>query len=100
MDKRVEITVHIKETHSCGQLIEQVAHMGADEAFSLTFHQDAVDAGGMTPKGYWIPPTFARPQITLSGHYSKVEVTGMELKEHQLRCVKCGADILFPEGEA
>lgn len=100
MSKPTKITIHMEDVHSCGQVIAQVVTMDLDKELSIT-HERAVlpgfEGGLSTDYTFWIPPVFAKPVYTISGHYSKVDITGVEFKEHSLRCVKCGVDILFSE---
>jgi len=101
-NKPTNITIHVEYTHSCGQVMEQIVSMDLDDEFSMELKDDTLPAliGGLSViDKVWVPPVFARPYYTVSGHYSKVNITGIEHKGNRLLCMTCGADMLFPDSE-
>ena len=99
---QLTFTIRIEQTHDCGQLHEYVIHMKKDESFSYTL---TTEVGAVIPEidvlaGF---PNFIgsvyRPKLSLVGHYERVVISGIEMKEHQVRCLGCGEDLLFSDGE-
>ena len=102
MQKPTKITIHIETVHECGQVQEQIVSLDIDHEFTMTQSIDTLpglEGGISVDSKFWIPPTFARATFGIEGHYSKVDVTGIEHKDHRLLCAKCGANVLFPESE-
>ncbi len=94
MSNQAKLTLHIEQTHDCGQVITHVLHIdSADFSLSLPPFMDL----SREEPGKFKPFVLAKRKIDFSGDYEKFEVNGLELKGRRFLCVKCGADIFFPE---
>jgi hypothetical protein len=100
MNEQSEVTIHVKETHECGQVLEQITHIKVGPAFSYTLTSDPplMPFADVKQSPVWPAPvvTEIKTLLELSGHVSKVEINGAEIREKQFVCSKCGADLLFP----
>jgi hypothetical protein len=86
-------TVRIEQVHECGQIFEQVAHMTADDLFSLMLSSDP--GTPFDPARAFTIPERTPPKLTLVGHYDKVDINGVDMRDHQMLCKHCGGDVLF-----
>jgi len=105
MNEQATFTILIEETHHCGQIFKQIVTMKADPLFSFTLSSGMTSLLNPVEIGVYFKHfeqrlDDMRPKIELIGHYDKVEITGMEIKEQRLLCMTCGEDILFPERDA
>ena len=101
MSNQDKITVKIEQTHTCGQVFEQIVHMEPDDLFSLTLSADPPFSLSFLDERHPVLPFSLPPpskrKLELVGHTEKLEVNGIEMKENRLLCKRCGADVLFPK---
>ena len=98
MSEQVKISVHVEYTHDCGQVLEEISYMKADQDLLLKLSQEALnwDVGNVQSL-FVTPPLPPFPKLSLAGNVERVEMTGSELvKGKGLVCQKCRANLLFP----
>lgn len=92
MTNEMEVSVHIKTRHSCGQIQERIYHLMYDQSFTigeeLTLPPLSIGKYVFTPP----PKTFSH--FTLEGYVKKWEIQGMDLMNGILTCLTCGANLL------
>ncbi len=85
-----------RQTHACGQVHTTTQTLKVDEAFTLSYRRQEQPSLREQDGGVFRLPDGPDTTLTLTGHLAKTTLSGIELKEHALRCVRCGEDILFP----
>lgn len=101
------VTITVEKTHDCGQVIQEITTLCMDEDFSLSTRNDPPisfpslhDAPDLDRSALAVLLDEAERRkllLSLHGAVEGIDVLGCTWTDKGLRCLTCGANMLFPE---